>query len=154
MNIKILDNAVLFPAQPDDKVFTLSANTILNVFKGGSPVSSESLKRIQENFEERQYIKIRGFERILFGTGVALQTPIGQHVLLNALDNISVRKGLIMTSVPGIINSQYREEIGLLLCNTNQYLATIEKGEEICNGILITPEEIFLQEVDELMKKH
>ena len=151
MNIKTIDNTVLIPRQPDGKSFVLTANNILNVFKGPTPVSSERLKLVQENFEERQYIKLRGYERILFGTGIIAQIENGTHIQMNGLEGITQRKGLMTIQSPSLINCNCREELAVLLVNTNQYLATIEKGEELVNCIIITPETVFVQEVSKLL---
>lgn len=130
--------------------FDLSANSIINVFKGSVPVSSEKLLRIQESFRERGYIKIRGFERILFGTGVSVELPPNYELQLRPRSGLALKKGLTLLNAPGTIDADYRGEIGAIIYNSNQYLATVDKGERICQGVIHTVERPEFQIVEEL----
>lgn len=116
--------------------FDLVANRIINVYKASTPVSSERLKKIQEGFIERGYVKIRGFERILFGTGVSMEIPSGFELQLRPRSGASLKKGLTLLNSPGTIDADYRGEIGAIVYNSSQYLATIDRNERICQGVI------------------
>lgn len=137
MNI-VLDEGVKLPEYKTmgSAGFDLTAFKVLNVFKGSESVSSEKLKRIQEGFNERGYLKIRGFERVLFGTGIKVAIPEGFEMQIRSRSGITLNKGLMVLNSPGTIDSDYRGEIGVIMYNSTQYLATIPKNERICQGVL------------------
>ena len=59
-------------ATPGSAGMDIKANSILKAYKGDTEVDLYKLQKMQNGFLERGYIKIRAFERILFGTGLTL----------------------------------------------------------------------------------
>lgn len=110
----------------------LYAHSIKAVYKGGIPVPEDTLYNIQKSFNERGYIKLRGFERILFGTGIKLD-HLDNKYKLNILpkSGLSLKKGLTVLNSPGLIDSDYRDEIGVILLNTSPFLVSVEKMSKI-----------------------
>lgn len=151
MNI-VLDEGVEIPQYQTEGAagFDLTAVKVLNVYKGSTPVSSEKLKKIQESFLERGYIKIRGFERILFGTGIKVAVPQGFEMQLRPRSGTALKKGLTLCNTPGTIDSDYRGEVGAIILNTSNYLATIDKGERICQAVVSPVVQISLDSVESL----
>ena len=61
---------------------------------------------------------------------------------------VSRQKGLIKTG--GVIDSDYRGEIHIVLYNSTPALFTIEKGDRIAQGILMSINQASFNEAEEL----
>ena len=69
---------------------------------------------------------------------------------LRPRSGLALKKGLTLLNAPGTIDADYRGEIGAIIYNSNQYLATVDKGERICQGVIHTVERPEFQIVEEL----
>lgn len=116
--------------------FDLIANSIIAVYNGQEKISPIALEKIQTDFKLRGYIKLRVAERILFGTGVKVAVPKGFEMQIRPRSGMSLKKGLIISNSPGTIDSDYRGEVGVILCNTTPHLIQVDKGERICQGVV------------------
>lgn len=116
--------------------FDLTAFKILKVYSGANEISAIALEKIQTDFKLRGYIKLRAFERILFGTGIKVAIPEGFEMQIRPRSGISLKKGLTVLNSPGTIDSDYRGEIGVILYNSTPNLATVELNERICQGVM------------------
>ena len=72
------------------------------------------------------------------GTGIALEVPKGCAGLVYARSSLGVKRGLAPANKVGVIDSDYRGEIRVVLLNHGQEVQTIEHGERIAQFI-ITP---------------
>ena len=112
--------------------FDVKAYTILKLFKGNNEKSNEKLIKIKENFENRGFINLRPFERILFSTGITVAyLPKNLELQIRSRSGISLKRGLFIANQPGTIDADYRGIIGLIVYNSNPFLAKIEKNERI-----------------------
>lgn len=133
------------------------ANSILKVFKGDTEVTGERLERIKQGFIERGYVKLRPFERILFGTGVIL-AHLGQDREIQVRDRSSValKKGLLVANSPGTVDSDYRGEIGVILYNSSPFLNTVQKDDRIAQIVVNFVEKvvptIVIKVIDETVR--
>jgi dUTP pyrophosphatase len=108
------------------------ANSIIKVYKGDKEVSPEVLTKIKEGFEERGYIKIRAFERILFGTGlIVADMPRELEIQVRARSGTSLKQGLMLVNGIGSVDSDYRGEMGVPLVNCSPFITTINKGDRV-----------------------
>lgn len=80
-------------------------------------------------------------------TGIAMQIPQGFFVHLVSRSGLA-SKGIY--EMAGIIDSDYRGEIHLLLFNTTEEPFNIEKGDRIAQGILLPVFKANFKEVEEL----
>jgi len=82
-------------------------------------------------------------------TGLAFEVPFGYYL------SIISRSGLATTGVtvfnsPGIIDSDYRGEVGILLKNHTELPLRITSGSRCAQGILCKIPEVEIVEVEEL----
>ena len=71
-------------------------------------------------------------------TGLALEVPKGCAGLIYARSSMGVKRGLAPANKVGVIDSDYRGEIRVVLLNHGKMPQTIEHGERVAQ-FLITP---------------
>ena len=80
-------------------------------------------------------------------TGLAMAIPTAEWVgLVYARSGLAVRHGITLSNSVGVIDSDYRGEIRVGLCNLGQEPYTIQPGERIAQ-LVISP--VLLSPVEE-----
>lgn len=94
-------------------------------------------------------IYIGSHERIKIPTGIIFDIPKNFSVRIHTRSSIAYKKGLMLVNNEGIIDSDYVDELFLLLynCSDNGYL--IETGERLAQGELVKKEEYALWQIFE-----
>ena len=110
------------------------------------------------NFEEAQeilsdVIKIKPKERVVFGTGLILDIPEGYQVKLHVRSSTGIKKGLTLSNVTGIIDSDYVDELLIALTNNNNYDVEISSGDLLVQGELVEVIQCEFEELTERPKK-
>ena len=77
-------------------------------------------------------------ETVFIPTGIALEVPKGCAGLVYARSSLGTKRGLAPANKVGVIDSDYRGEIRVVLYNHGSVPQTIENGERIAQFI-ITP---------------
>ena len=77
-------------------------------------------------------------ESVWIPTGIALEVPEGCAGLVYARSSLGVKRGLAPANKVGVIDSDYRGEIRVVLLNHGNQVQTIEHGERVAQFI-ITP---------------
>ncbi|MDD3568204.1 MAG: dUTP diphosphatase [Bacteroidales bacterium] len=95
-------------------------------------------------------ITLRPYERILIPTGIFIELPKGYEAQIRPRSGLALRKGLTVLNSPGTIDADYRGEIGVIIVNLSNEIATIEDGERICQMVIAKHETISWSESDEL----
>ena len=85
-------------------------------------------------------------------TGIAVEIPEGYYGSIHLRSSIGANTKLRLANQTGIIDSDYRGEIVLLIENVGSYQEVIEPGERIAQFILCKGEPVELQEKKELTK--
>ena len=71
-------------------------------------------------------------------TGIALEVPKGCAGLVYARSSMGAKRGLAPANKVGVIDSDYRGEIRVVLLNHSKQVQTVEHGERVAQ-FLITP---------------
>lgn len=136
MNIEIkVDEGVEVPkyATPGSAGFDLKVNKVLKLFKGNKEIDlDDKFKHSLAN----GYLFLRAGERVLLGTGIKVAVPEGYELQIRSRSGTSLKRGLVVTNSPGTIDSDYRNEIGIIITNTTPFLSKIEIGESIAQGVI------------------
>ena len=77
-------------------------------------------------------------KRTIIPTGVCAEIPEGYVGILAARSGLSIKKGIALSNGIGVIDSDYRGEIGAAITNFSDEEYTIEPGERICQ-LMIMP---------------
>ena len=92
-------------------------------------------------------------QRVIIPSGIAIALPDPQHVaLLFARSGLAIRKGICLSNGVGVIDSDYRGQIGVGLVNLSDEEYTIQPGDRIAQLMVvpvIQPELSFVDDLDE-----
>ena len=138
-NVKItLDDGVETPFYATEQAvgFDLRCYKILAAYKGDQPVKENKLEQMKNGFIDRGYIKMRAFERILFGTGISVQLPEDVELQIRPRSGAVLKKGITVLNSPGTIDPDYRGEIGLILYNASPFMTEVKFQERMAQGVL------------------
>jgi len=91
-------------------------------------------------------ITIVSGDRIMVPTGLILDIPIGYSVRLHPRSGLSLKQGLVLANAQGIIDSDYVEELFVLMYNMSDNVMTINNGDRICQGELIKTDKYTIEE--------
>ena len=92
-----------------------------------------------------------GGGRALVPTGIALALPEGYAGFVQPRSGLALKHGVTCLNSPGLIDSGYRDELKVLLVNTDpteDY--EIARGDRIAQLVVQAVEHVRLTEVDEL----
>ena len=88
-------------------------------------------------------------------TGIALEVPKGCAGLIYARSGIAAKRGLAPANKVGVIDSDYRGEIKVVILNHGDVEQTIEPGERIAQFVItpvLTPEYVFAEELTDTQR--
>lgn len=88
--------------------------------------------------------------RHLVPTGLRVAIPSGYAGLVLPRSGLALRAGVTVLNAPGLIDSGYRGEVGVLLVNHGTEPARIEKGDRIAQLVIQPVARAGLVEVAEL----
>ncbi|MDD5863261.1 MAG: dUTP diphosphatase [Firmicutes bacterium] len=83
-------------------------------------------------------VTIQPGETAFIPTGIALEVPEGCAGLVYARSGMACKRGLAPANKVGVVDSDYRGEINVVLYNHGSTPQTVENGERIAQ-MLITP---------------
>jgi len=86
----------------------------------------------------------------LVPTGLRVAIPEGYAGLVLPRSGLALRMGVTVLNAPGLIDSGYRGEIGVLLINHGTEAVTIGRGERIAQLVIQPVAQALLVEVREL----
>ena len=92
-------------------------------------------------------------QRTLIPTGIAIALPDAEHVaLVFARSGLGIRKGICLSNGVGVIDSDYRGQIGVGLVNLSDEAYVIRPGDRIAQLMVVPvvrPTLTFVDELDE-----
>jgi len=89
--------------------------------------------------------------RALVPTGIALAVPEGHAGFVQPRSGLALRHGVTCLNTPGLIDSGYRDELAVLLVNTDPDVAyKVHRGDRIAQLVIQRVETAAFVEVDRL----
>jgi dUTP pyrophosphatase len=76
-------------------------------------------------------------DRILVPTGLIMDIPEGYSVRLHARSGMSLKQGLVLANAEGVIDSDYIDEVFVMLHNISENSITIHEGDRIAQAELV-----------------
>ena len=89
-------------------------------------------------------------EQTLIKTGLSMAIPAGYAGEIQPRSGLALKYGITITNSPGLIDSDYRGEIGIILYNSGIRDFVVEPGDRIAQMKIIKLPEVVLEQVDEL----
>lgn len=83
-------------------------------------------------------------------TGIALEVPKGCAGLVYARSSMGAKRGLAPANKVGVVDSDYRGEIRVVLLNHSKQPQTLEPGERVAQFVITPVLQPVYEEVDEL----
>lgn len=91
------------------------------------------------------------FQRLLVPTGIAIALPEGLAGFVVPRSGLAIRNGISIVNSPGLIDSNYRGEIGVVLINLDPKESfAISKGDRIAQLVITEVATAGFQGVDSL----
>ena len=92
-----------------------------------------------------------GGGRALVGTGVAVAIPAGYAGFVQPRSGLALRHGVTCLNTPGLIDAGYRDELRVLLVNTDPVeIYQVRRGDRIAQLVIQRVEHAAFTAVDEL----
>lgn len=92
-----------------------------------------------------------GGGRAAVATGIAVAIPAGYAGFVQPRSGLALRHGVTCLNTPGLIDSGYRDELKVILVNTDPSEAyEVVRGDRIAQLVIQRVEQAALVEVDEL----
>ena len=96
-------------------------------------------------------VTLMPFERAVVPTGIAVAIPEGFAGFVQPRSGLAIKRGLSLVNTPGLIDSHYRGEIGVIAINLDATEPIhILRGEKVAQFVIQPVERAGLEEVDEL----
>ena len=95
-------------------------------------------------------VTLSGGDTVIVKTGIKVAIPIGYTILIYPRSGLSLKTGLRIANSVGVIDSDYRNEVGVIITNTAKEDYTINKGDRIAQMIITEAPMIKWQEETEL----
>lgn len=90
-------------------------------------------------------------ERALIPTGISIAIPSGYGGFVQPRSGLALKHGISIVNTPGLIDSKYRGEIGVILINTDKSEPfEVKKGDKIAQLVIQKIESVKFNVVDEL----
>ena len=93
-------------------------------------------------------VQLERHEIKLIPTGVHIELPLGYEAQVRPRSGLALKHGLTIVNTPGTIDSDYRGEIGIILCNLGKERFTVERGMRIAQLVIQPVFRAELIEVD------
>ena len=126
------------------RVKKLSPNAILPTY-GSAEAAGADLYACLESA-----VTVLPGETVWIPTGLALEVPKGCAGLIYARSSLGAKRGLAPANKVGVIDSDYRGEIRVVLLNHSKEPQTVQPGERIAQLVItpvLTPEYILTEEL-------
>ena len=93
-------------------------------------------------------------EIILIPTGIYIALPYGFEAQVRPRSGLALKHGITIVNSPGTIDSDYRGEIGIILCNQGKDRFVVDRGMRIAQLVVQPVTHAELEEVEELEETH
>lgn len=120
-------------------------------------IADSFISKYDSNEEERKLdslnldcLHLYPNERVLIGTGLYMEIPVGYELQIRSRSGNAFKKGLIVLNQPGTIDSDYRGEIGVIIINKSNNKQTVYVGDKIAQAVLAKHERADFTIVDYL----
>ena len=96
-------------------------------------------------------IVLAPFERALIPTGIAIELPLGFAALVVPRSGLAIKHGITLVNAPGLIDSNYRGEIGAIVANMDPHdKFEIKRGDRIAQLMIFSVEQPEFKIVESL----
>lgn len=96
-------------------------------------------------------VKLKPGERYLVPTGIAIAIPQGHAGFVQPRSGLAAKHGISLVNAPGLIDSDYRGEIKVIMINLDpKETFEVKRGDKIAQLVIQKVENVSFKVVDEL----
>lgn len=121
-------------------------------FKGPYKPKYQTPDSAGVDLQSTEDLLLKPGERILVPTGLFLELPTGFMAQVCPRSGLAIKHGVTVLNAPGIIDSDYRGEVKVILVNLGQEEYSIKKDDRIAQLIFLPCFQGRLIEIEELSK--
>jgi len=93
-------------------------------------------------------VQLERSEIKLIPTGIHIELPLGYEAQVRPRSGLALKYGVTLVNTPGTIDSDYRGEIGIIMCNLGKERFIVERGMRIAQLVIQPVFRAELIEVD------
>lgn len=86
---------------------------------------------------EVNHITIQPQDRVMVPTQLVFDIPEGLSIRLHMRSGLAIKGGLVLSNAEGVIDSDYTDELMVLITNTSSIPVRINHGDRICQGEVV-----------------
>ena len=137
-----LEDGVMAPVYENslNSGFDIRVKSFKKLFKGNKEVFLD--RKLQKSLDEG-YLTLRGFERVLIGTGIHITMYEGYELQIRDNPGNVLKRGLMVAGAPVSIDASYKGELMVPLINNSPFLSRICLGDIIAQGVAIRIQHIL-----------
>lgn len=83
------------------------------------------------------FLNIFAGERVMVPTGLIMDIPLGHSVRIHPRSGLSLKSGLVLANLEGVVDADYVEPTFILLHNQSTSMVTIRHGDKIAQGEMV-----------------
>lgn len=87
-------------------------------------------------------------ETVLISTGLIFDIPVGYELQIRPRSGLSAKTKLRIANSPGTIDSDYKDEVKVIIENTGSLVSIIDKGDRVAQAVLAPIVRAEIVEVD------
>src|SRR3970282_793535 len=95
-------------------------------------------------------VQLEPHEIKLIPTGIHIEFPLGYEAQVRTRSGLGLKYGVTLVNTPGTIDSDYRGEIGIIMCNLGKERFIVERGMRIAQLVIQPVIRADLVEVERL----
>lgn len=81
-------------------------------------------------------VTLQPLKRALIPTGLIMQLPYGYECQMRPRSGLALKHGISLVNTPGTVDSDARNEIGVILINLGEEPFTVNDGDRICQMVI------------------
>jgi len=97
-------------------------------------------------------IVIERFETVIIPTGFCVELPPGFQLEIRTRSGLAFKHGLIVLNSPGTVDPSYRGEVKVILFNVGKDKVTINRGDRIAQGVVMSYYTCIFEKTSSLSK--
>jgi dUTP pyrophosphatase len=103
---------------------------------------------IRAYIPDKNFIDIEPMSRHMIKTGLYMEIPEGYEAQIRPRSGLSIKSGITIINTPGTIDSDFRDEICVLIINLGDKIFRINNGDRIAQMIINKFEKCEWEHVD------
>jgi len=112
--------------------------------------ATEGSAGLDIRYHGRHPILLEPNERKLIPTGIFIAVPEGYEIQVRPRSGLALKEGITVLNSPGTIDSDYRQEVGVILINHSAKVFMVEPGMRVAQLVLQKVELVCWELVNEL----